>query len=125
MSMTAQQLVAEARQQIKETDHDGARALMEKNVLVLDVREPGEFEQGHLPGAVNVPRGVLEFKVGEHPALKDPNAEILVYCRTGGRAALACVALQRMGFGRLTSLAGGFEGWVSKGQPVQKSPEAC
>jgi len=125
MSMTAQQLVAEARQQIKEVDHEGAKKLMGEQVIVLDVREPGEFEQGHLPGAVNVPRGVLEFKVGEHPVLKDPNAQFLVYCRTGGRAALACVALERMGFSNLQSLADGFEGWTSKGQPVQKSPEAC
>ncbi|ACL73343.1 rhodanese-like domain protein [Thioalkalivibrio sulfidiphilus HL-EbGr7] len=125
MSMTAQQLVAEARQQIQETDHDGAYALMEKDAIVLDVREPGEFEQGHLPGAVNVPRGCWSSRWASTRRSRIPMPRSWSTAAPAAAPALACVALQRMGFGKLTSLAGGFEGWVSKGQPVQKSPEAC
>ena len=125
MSMTAMDLVAEARQVIKEVDIDGAKALMADQAIVLDVREPAEAAQGHLAGAVNIPRGVLEFKVNEHPATQDKNATYLVYCRTGGRSALACQNLQRMGFTNVSSLAGGFEGWAGAGNAVEKDPAIC
>ncbi|HDP90124.1 MAG TPA: rhodanese-like domain-containing protein [Thioalkalivibrio sp.] len=125
MSMTAMDLVAEARQVIKEVDIDGAKGLMANNAIVLDVREPAEAAQGHLAGAVNIPRGVLEFKVNEHPATQDRDATYVVYCRTGGRSALACQNLQRMGFANVHSLAGGFEGWVGAGQAVEKDPAIC
>ena len=57
-------------------------------VVVLDVRPPEEFAAGHLPGAINVPRGVLEFKIGMIPEAADKNASILLYCRTSGRAGI-------------------------------------
>lgn len=125
MAMTAMDLVAEAKQVIKEVDHAGAQALMDGNAIVLDVREPAEVANGHLKGATNLPRGVLEFKVNEHPATKDKDATYLVYCRTGGRSALACQTLQRMGYGNVHSLAGGFEGWVAGGNVTEKDPAVC
>jgi len=125
MSMTAMDLVAEAKQVIKEVDIDGAKQLMADNAIVLDVREPAEVANGHLAGAANLPRGVLEFKVNEHPATQDKNATYLVYCRTGGRSALACQTLQRMGYANVHSLAGGFEGWAEAGQSIEKDPAVC
>ncbi|MES2406154.1 MAG: rhodanese-like domain-containing protein [Pseudomonadota bacterium] len=120
MSMTPQQLVAEAKTQIKETDANNAATRIDIGAIVIDVREPAEFDAGHLPNAVNIPRGVLEFKTGEHPALSDKEAEILLYCKTGGRSALASLSLQRLGYINPISMAGGFDAWVNAGQKVVK-----
>ena len=120
MTMTPQQLVAEAKAQIKETDVAGAAQQIAAGTIVIDVREPAEFEAGRLPGAVSIPRGVLEFKTPEHPALANKDAQILLYCKTGGRSALATQSLQRLGYTNLVSLAGGFEAWAGNGQQVVK-----
>lgn len=120
MSMTPQQLVAEAKAQIKEVDVATAATQIAAGTVVIDVREPAEFEAGRLPNSVNVPRGVLEFKINEHPALLNKDANILISCKTGGRAALATLSLQRLGYTQLASIAGGFEAWSASGQPVLK-----
>ncbi len=111
MTLTAMDLVAAAKQQITEVDVAQAKTLVTKS-LVLDVREPGEFAAGSLPGAINIPRGVLEFKIDSHPAFQGKqNEDILVYCLTGGRSALAVEVLQKLGWSKTVSLAGGFNGW--------------
>lgn len=120
MTMTPQQLVAEAKAQIKEVDVAAAAQQIDAGVTVIDVREPAEFEAGRLPNAVSIPRGVLEFKTGDHPALANKDAQILLYCKTGGRSALATQSLQRLGYTRIASLAGGFEAWAGSGQTVTK-----
>lgn len=120
MSMTPQQLVAEAKAQIKEVDVATAATQIAAGTVVIDVREPAEFEAGRLPNSVNVPRGVLEFKINEHPALANKDANLLITCKTGGRAALATLSLQRLGYTQLASIAGGFEAWSTSGQPVVK-----
>lgn len=120
MSMTPQQLVEEAKAQIQEIDANSAAQHIGTGAVVIDVREPGEFDAGHLPNAVNIPRGVLEFKTTDHPALANKDAEILLYCKTGGRSALAALNLQRLGYTRPVSMAGGFEAWANAGQPVVK-----
>lgn len=119
MPMTSMDLVAEAKAQITEIDLATAQAAM-PNALLLDVREPAEFEAGHLPGAVNIPRGLLEFKIGDHPQLSKKDADILIYCKTSGRAALAALNLQRMGYTHLRSIHGGFDAWNQAGLPVEK-----
>lgn len=119
MSMTPPQLVAEAMAQIQQIDTASANAHLAKNGAVIDVREPGEYQAGHLPGAVNIPRGVLEFNIGNNPALANKDEPIVLYCKTGGRAALSAVNLQRMGYSQVRSLTGGFDGWVSGGQKVE------
>lgn len=119
MALTAMDLVAAAKQHIKEIDPETAKSLLGKSP-VLDVREPSEFAAGCLPGAVNIPRGVLEFKIDGHPAFQNQrDSEILVYCQTGGRSALAVEALQKLGYGKAVSLAGGFKSWQETGQPVE------
>ncbi|MBI5918696.1 MAG: rhodanese-like domain-containing protein [Nitrosomonadales bacterium] len=120
MSLTPMQLVAEARAQIRETDVTSATKLLESGVLCLDVREPAEYEAGRLPGAINLPRGVVEFRIGEHPAFADKSRPAVVYCKTGGRSALAVLNLQRIGYTDLVSMSGGIEAWSSQGLPVLK-----
>jgi len=123
MSMTPPQLVAEALAQIKQIDIPHAGAHIKAGSPVVDVREPGEYLAGHLPDAINIPRGVLEFKIGDLPGLGNKDAPIVLYCKTGGRAALATLNLQRMGYTNAQSLTGGFDAWVSGGQKVETDPE--
>jgi len=118
MAMTAMDLVAQAKQHIREVDAASARSMVGAS-LVLDVREPLEYAGGCLPGAVNIPRGVLEFQIGNHPVFQGrQGAEILVYCLSGGRSALAVEALQKLGYSGSVSLAGGFKGWQESGGAV-------
>ncbi len=127
MSLTAQQLVAQARAAITEIDAERLRALQTAGVPVIDVREPGEYAAGHIVGAVNIPRGVLEFEVDGHPAvncrkdaaLSHRQQPVVLYCRTGGRSALAAEALDRLGFREPLSLAGGFMAWAEAGGAVE------
>jgi rhodanese-related sulfurtransferase len=127
MPYTAQDLVAQARAVIEEIDGARLRALQADGMPVIDVREPAEFAAGHVPGAVNIPRGVLEFEVDGHPALNfktDPHLShrrepVILYCRTGGRSALSAEALKRLGFDRPLSLAGGYMRWVETGGAVE------
>ncbi|MFN3715977.1 MAG: rhodanese-like domain-containing protein [Thiobacillus sp.] len=119
MSMTPMELVAEAKSQITEIDLAAAQAALPQS-LVLDVREPAEFDAGHLPGAINIPRGLLEFKIGDHPQLAKKDANILIYCKTSGRAALAAANLKRMGYTGLRSIHGGFDAWSQAGLPVER-----
>ncbi len=111
--MTPQELVAEARSHIREIHIGGAIEHIKAGNLIVDVREPVEFEAAHLPGAINIPRGVIEFKIGDHPLLSNKRAEILLYCKTGGRSVLAAFSLQRLGYTGILSMTGGFDGWVS------------
>jgi len=116
MSLTPMDLVAAAKQHIKEIGPEDAQALLNQ-APVLDVREPEEYAAGMLPGAINIPRGVLEFKIGNFPAFAK-DADILVYCQSGGRSALAVEALQKLGYGKAQSLAGGFKAWQESSLPV-------
>lgn len=90
---------------------------------LLDVREADELASGTLPGAVSLPRGLLEKHVGEH--LPDRDAEIVVYCATGNRSALAADVMQRMGYRRVASLAGGIERWRHRGLPIAGGAQVC
>jgi rhodanese-related sulfurtransferase len=127
MHYTAQDLVTQARAVIEEIDSEHLRALQADGVPVIDVREPEEFAAGRVPGAVNIPRGMLEFQVDGHPALNfrtDPHLShrrepVILYCRTGGRSALAAEALRRLGFDRPLSLAGGYTQWLDTGGAVE------
>ena len=125
MSKTAADLVAAARGKVRELSPAQAQAELGRCVLI-DVREPAEFATGHVKGAANIPRGVLEFQVDAHPAVAnatDPalahrERPLVLYCRTGGRAALAADNLQKLGFADVRSIAGGIEAWREAGLPV-------
>jgi rhodanese-related sulfurtransferase len=125
MTLTSADLVADARRRIREIDPHSFHALP-PGCTLIDVREPAEFETGHIADAINIPRGVLEFQVDAHPAVAnvgDPalshkDQPLVLVCRTGGRAALAALSLQRMGFGDVRSIAGGITDWTAAGLPL-------
>jgi rhodanese-related sulfurtransferase len=119
MSLTAMDLVATAKQHIREVNLDEARASL-GHARILDVREPAECAAGRLPNAVNIPRGLLEFQIGNHPAFAGTqDTEILVYCLSGGRSALAVETLQKLGYTKAVSLAGGYKAWTNSGLPTE------
>jgi len=118
MSITALDLVASAKKSISVCDVETVRSDLSTH-LILDVREPAEYAAGCLPGAINIPRGVLEFKIGAHPAFQDSqNAKIFVYCLTGGRSALATESLNKLGYAHACSMEGGFTLWKESGLQV-------
>ncbi|HRL93953.1 MAG TPA: rhodanese-like domain-containing protein [Pseudomonas sp.] len=112
----AHDLVLEAKAQIHEVALEDAEAAIRVADLLLDVREADEFHAGHIPGALNIPRGVLEFKLSNDPALCARELNIVLYCKTSGRAALAACSLQAMGYRQMQSLAGGFDAWSAAGK---------
>jgi rhodanese-related sulfurtransferase len=119
MQMTMEQLVAKARSRINEISVTDFNQNLPAHTALVDVREPEEHAAGHIPGSLNIPRGVLEAEVAPTPelggetaaALAKKDRPICVYCRTGGRSALAANALQEMGFTQVLSLAGGYAAW--------------
>jgi len=131
MIKTAQQLVAEARSQIREVSvQQLATQLTDHQTILIDVREPDEFQQGRIDRAVNYPRGVLEMKIHQHPAVAAhcemslalaelANRPLYLICRSGARSALAALSLQQMGFQQVCSVAGGFQAWLDAGLPVE------
>lgn len=118
--MTAHQIVAEAKAIIREIGADEAVAWIMNGANLIDVREPHEYAAGHIPGAVNVPRGLLEFTVGTVTELMDKSEPVVVYCKTSGRSALATAVLLRMGFMRAVCLAGGFDQWSAERRPTDR-----
>lgn len=124
MLKTAHELVMEAKKSIKECQIGAAPAVLATpNTLLLDVREPDEYRQGHIAGAINIPRGMLEFRISNEPGLQQLDRPIVIYCKTSGRAALSAVALQQMGFTQVISLAGGFDAWLAAGNPITQPKE--
>ena len=85
----------------------------EEKFFLLDVRTEEEFQAGHIQGAQWFPRGKLEYYIQER--IKDPDSKIVLYCRTGGRSALATLTLKDMGYRNVVDLKGGFKGWVTEG----------
>ncbi len=117
---TAHDLVTAAKSRIQEVAlADADQAILAADVLI-DVREADEFAAGHLPGAVHASRGMLEFKLSNNPALSSRDLQIVLYCKTSGRAALAACAMHDMGYLNVKSIAGGFDAWSAAGKPVVK-----
>ncbi|NLY26372.1 MAG: sulfurtransferase [Alcaligenaceae bacterium] len=115
---TAHDLVQAAKERITEVDLQGAHDVLQQADLLIDVREPDEYRAGHVPGAVNIPRGLLEFRMSSTPEYEPRDKKIVIYCKTSGRAALAAVALHDMGYLSVHSIAGGIDAWEAAGKPV-------
>ena len=111
-------LVAAAKARVTEVPLTAAEATIQQADVLIDVREESEFAAGHLPGAIHASRGLLEFKLSGTPALTARDIKAVLYCKTSGRAALAAAAMQDMGYLNVTSIAGGYDGWVAAGKPV-------
>jgi len=112
------EMVAKAKAAIKVVSAEDVKAAIDKKekAIFLDVRDPGEFTAGHLPEAINVSRGTLEFNIwGKIP---DQNAKIYVYCKTTGRSALATKTLNDLGYKNAVLMGAQFEDWIKKGYPV-------
>ena len=118
--------MAEAKAAIKEIDVAEAKGMVgDPNVVFLDVREPPEVANtGRIPGAVHVPRGLLEFQADPnaptHKAELDPSKKIVINCASGGRSALAAKTLQDMGYKDVVNMLGGMTAWLESGGATEK-----
>ena len=117
---SAHDIVTQAKTQIQEIGIDQAEAAVREADLLIDVREYDEFASGHLQGAVHMSRGMLEFKMSANPELAARDLNIILYCKTSGRAALAALQLKEMGYQNVRSIVGGIDAWVAAGKPVVK-----
>ena len=111
---------AEAKPAVKNLKVDEAAKLLaeKKEIVILDVRAPEEFKEGHLKGAVNLNIQSKTFK--EDLAKLDKSKTYLVNCAAGGRSTRACTAMDGLGFTNAFNLQGGFNAWSAAGQPVVK-----
>jgi len=123
---TVQSMLAEADAAVPRISPDEAKTMVGRSdVLFLDVREPPEVAaSGKVPGAVAVPRGLVEFRADPasplHDAAFDRGKTVIAYCASGGRSALVGKTLKDMGYGNVRNL-GGFKAWVDAGGPVEKT----
>jgi len=125
---TVGQLVTEAKQRIQNLTLDQLRAEIERGgTQIVDIRDVRERQKlGWIPGAIHVPRGMLEFWLDPtspcYTAKVDPEKRIVLYCAAGGRSALAADVLREMGFPDVAHFEPGFNGWAAAGQPVEGAP---
>jgi rhodanese-related sulfurtransferase len=104
-------LVDEAKREIREISPEELKKMQSagEDVTLIDVREREDNAKGAIPGAVNIPRGVLEYDIDQLTTDKDK--KLVLYCGGGSRSALAAASLKKMGFKNAISLAGGYRGW--------------
>ena len=110
------ELLQQVKSEIEEVDATRAQDLLDSAVLV-DVREEDEWSEGHIPGAVHVPRGFLESRIEQ--VAPDRSQPVVVYCAGGSRSAFAAKTLEELGYENVLSLAGGFTDWKRNGLPTQ------
>ena len=122
---TVQAMLAEAEAAVPRISPNEAKALVGRaDVLFLDVREPAEVAaSGKVPGALAIPRGLVEFRADPASALHDKSFDrtktVVAYCASGGRSALVGKTLKEMGYDNVRNL-GGFKGWLDAGGEVEK-----
>ena len=111
------QILSEAKSRIQETDAPGSIALISQGYMILDVREPEEYEQGSVPNALHIPRGILESNIENH--IPDSGQPIIVMCASGVRSVFATETLNQMGYSTVVSMDGGFNQWKQMGYECQ------
>lgn len=122
---SAAEMVKDAKSRTESLNADQVERELGEGALVVDIREPGELAQtGMIPGAVAVPRGMLEFMAdpdspSHNPAL-DPGRRVILHCAAGGRSALAADTLKQLGFTNVAHLDGGMTAWTEAGKPVDR-----
>jgi adenylyltransferase/sulfurtransferase len=128
MAKTFQDIIGEARREIPELSAQQVNEALKNNgdsPVLLDVREKDEWREGHLEGAVSLPRGFLEIKV--ESSVPDKDAPIIAYCAGGVRSLLAAKVMREMGYRNVSSMAGGYAAWKNAGykwvQDFQYTPE--
>jgi rhodanese-related sulfurtransferase len=115
------EMVSKAKGAIKLVTAAEVKAVLDDNkekAIILDVRDPGEFAGGHLPGAINISRGTLEFNIWNK--IPDQNTKIYVTCKTTVRSALATKTLNDLGYKNAVLMDTPFEDWIKAGYPVEK-----
>jgi len=116
--MTTKDLVAEANEYITNVPVSIAKELLnEEGYIFLDVRTAREYKMGHIPSAIHIERGLLEFKINNQ--VPDKNAQLIVYCKVGGRGSLAAHTLVRMGYKNVINIEDGWVAWEKAGYPVE------
>ncbi len=119
---TLKDLLDEAKQAVLEISVDQAREIYKKSqALFLDVREPEEYDEGIVKGALRIPRGVLELQIERLIPQRD--REIVVYCAGGTRSVLAAKSLKDMGYDQVKSMNGGFMVWEAAGYEIEMIPQ--
>jgi rhodanese-related sulfurtransferase len=131
MATSLMEMVREARKSVIEIRPQQIAGELDsgERAFLVDVREPWEFAKGHIPGAVNIPRGMLELKADAASPLADPDlvgrreAGIIVYClrAPSARSILAAETLARMGYTNVAAVEGGLLSWRDQGLPVESS----
>jgi rhodanese-related sulfurtransferase len=123
---TIHDVLADARARLDRLDPDAARrAVTEEDALLVDVRTERQRERdGVVPGALHVPRNVLEWRLDPDSGAADPRVgglerRVVVMCDEGYQSSLAAAGLRDLGFARATDLAGGFQAWRAAGLPVE------
>ena len=126
MAQGMKELLQGARSRIQEIGATDAATLMakESETLFLDVRESEELADGRIPGALHIPRGLIEPNAAHDSPARDPELSdfgrpVIAYCASGVRSAFAADSLQVLGFSNVRSLAGGFAAWQKGGHPIE------
>ena len=119
------QKIQEAQKHVKTIGIEEYRKLLDQpgGALIVDVREPGEFAAGHVPGAINVPRGLVEFQIWKHvgfPANVQMDKPLVLQCQSGNRASLAAQSLAELGFTNTTAVVMSLDEWQKAGHPFVK-----
>ena len=124
MSKTALQMIGEARAQVGIVDPTEAGDELDSGAVIVDVREPEEWQHGHIDGSVPAPRGLLEFFADptspRHKDALDPRKRTIVLCASGARASLAALTLKTMGYEDVAILDGGLKAWTEAGLPTNE-----
>jgi molybdopterin/thiamine biosynthesis adenylyltransferase/rhodanese-related sulfurtransferase len=115
---TYRELLQQVKAEIDELDAAAAAELLGSDdpPALVDIREQDEWDEGHIPGAVHIPRGNLESRIEN--AVPDHDRPVLVYCSAGNRSAFGAKTLEELGYGRVWSLAGGYTDWKRNGNPT-------
>ena len=127
------ELASVVKSEITEISVDTLKLMIENGdeFLLLDIRQPAEYEAGNIPGSFSIPRGELEFYIldeyfWEEQFMYTPlkTDKIIVYCKVGGRGALATQSLKKLGFENVSNLQGGWVGFAGENPTITKQPES-
>lgn len=125
MLVSPAELVAVAKATITECSVHDVENCIDSEPIIIDIREPDEYRKGHIPGAVHLPRGMLEFEIHNlvnacrtDAGASNADQPIVLYCGTGGRSALAAQCMESMGYTNVKSMAGGLVAWATARLPL-------
>lgn len=125
MLVNPSDIVAQAKATIKECSVTELQDCLGADTLFIDIREPVEYQRGHIPGAIHLPRGLLEFELHavvdrcrKDISMSAAEQPIVLYCGTGGRSALAALTAEALGYRNAKSMAGGIVAWAQAQLPI-------